>query len=124
TLVLSWWMTVATTAVMTLLAAVFEHDGWQAPSGAALFAIAYNAVLIFGFAQPVWLTLARTLPPAASTLSVMMIPVLGTISGAWWLHERLHWQDGAAIVLMGVAIASVLWPRRLSTDTDRRIPAP
>ncbi len=117
-------MTVATTAVMTLLAVAFEHDRWQWPGGAPLFAIAYNAVLIFGFAQPVWLTLARDLPPAASTLSVMMIPVLGTISGALWLHETLHWQDGAAVVLMGMAIGTVLWPRRISAGTDRRIPAP
>lgn len=75
-------------------------------------AILYNAVLIFGMAQPIWLVLARSLPPVASTLSVMLIPVLGTVSGAWWLNERLHWQDGAAMLLMLVAIASVLWPAR------------
>ena len=59
-----------------------------------------------------WLVLARSLPPAASTLSVMMIPVLGAVSGALWLGEALHWQDAAAVVLMGVAIGSVLWPAR------------
>ena len=37
---------------------------------------------------------------------------IGTLSGAWWLDETLHWQDGAAVVLMMVAIASVLWPAR------------
>ena len=68
--------------------------------------------LIFGFAQPVWLILARNLPPIASTLSVMLIPVLGTRLGrAGGSSEQLHWQDGAAIVLMLVAIASVMWPR-------------
>ena len=56
--------------------------------------------------------LARDLPPIASTLSVMLIPVLGTASGAWWLSERLHWQDYAAMLLMVAAIASVLWPAR------------
>ena len=42
------------------------------------------------------------------------------------LGETLHWQDGAAVVLMGMAIVSVLWPRRVSrvADTDRRSPAP
>jgi drug/metabolite transporter (DMT)-like permease len=114
TLALSWWMTVGTTLVMTALSVLLEHDRWQMPGTATLFAIGYNAVLIFGFAQPVWLVLARTLPPAASTLSVMMIPVLGAISGAIALHETLHWQDFAAIVLMGVAIGSVLWPRRVA----------
>ncbi len=76
-------------------------------------AVLYNGVLIFGFAQPAWLLLARELAPAASTLSVMLIPVLGTLSGAWWLGEALYWQDGAALLLIGVAIASVLLPPRV-----------
>jgi drug/metabolite transporter (DMT)-like permease len=50
------------------------------------------------------------LPPVASTLSVMLIPVLGVFSGAIWLDEVLHWQDWAAVVLMVVSICSVLWP--------------
>jgi drug/metabolite transporter (DMT)-like permease len=87
TLALTWWMTVATTLVMTILALLLERERWLVPDDAARFAIAYNAVLIFGFAQPVWLVLARGLPPVASTLSVMMIPVLGAVSGALWLHE-------------------------------------
>ena len=56
--------------------------------------------------------LARELPPIASTLSVMLIPVLGVFSGAWWLGERLHWQDWAAVALVMLAIATVLWPTR------------
>jgi drug/metabolite transporter (DMT)-like permease len=62
------------------------------------------------FAQAAWLSLARNLPPLASTLSVMFIPILGVFSGAYFLHEALHWQDWAAIVLIVLAIASVLWP--------------
>ena len=112
TLAIVFWMTVITTLVMTVLATAFEHDRWQMPSAPVWAAIVFNAVMIFGFAQPVWLYLARALPPVASTLSVMMIPVLGTLSGAWWLGEKLHWQDFAAIVLMLAAIASVLWPSR------------
>ena len=82
-------------------------------AGVTLAAVAYNAVLIFGLAQPVWLILARALPPIASSMSVMMIPVLGTVIGALWLGEALHWQDGAAIVLVLLAIASVMWPTRV-----------
>lgn len=112
TLAIVFWMTVITTLVMTLLAAAFEQPRWQLPSPSVWATIVFNAVLIFGFAQPVWLYLARALPPVASTLSVMLIPVLGTLSGAWWLNEQLHWQDFAAIVLMLAAIASVLLPAR------------
>jgi drug/metabolite transporter (DMT)-like permease len=110
TLAIVFWMT-AHHAVMTVLAAALEHERWHAPAPGVWAAIVFNAVLIFGFAQPVWLYLARALP-VASTLSVMLIPVLGTLSGAWWLNEQLHRQDFAAIVLMLAAIASVLLPPR------------
>ncbi len=116
TLAIVFWMTLITTVVMTVLAAALEHERWHAPTPGVWAAIIFNAVLIFGFAQPVWLYLARALPPLASTLSVMLIPVLGTLSGAWWLNEQLHWQDFAAIVLMLAAIASVLLPARVAAD--------
>jgi len=112
TLTLSFWMTAITAAVLTVLAIVFESTRWQAPSQPVAWAIVFNAVLIFGYAHAAWFYLARTLPPIASTLSVMFIPVLGVFSGALWLGEVLHWQDWAAVALMVVAIASVLWPAR------------
>jgi drug/metabolite transporter (DMT)-like permease len=112
TLSLSFWMTVLTGIWMSVVAALFESDRWAMPSAPVLGAIAYNAVLIFGYAHAAWFSLARGLPPVASTLSVMFIPVLGVFSGALWLGEILHWQDWAAVVLMMAAIASVLWPAR------------
>jgi len=56
----------------------------------------------------VWFQLARTLPPIASSLSVMMIPVLGVFSGAWLLNETPHWQDYAAMLLILAAMSTVL----------------
>ena len=111
-LALSFWMVAITCVALTVLAATFEHDRWHWPDGPALGAIVYNAVLALGFAQVAWFFLVRTLPPVASTLSVMMIPVLGVFSGTLWLGERLSWQDWAAVGLMVLAIASVLWPSR------------
>ena len=110
TLTLSFWMTTITGVVLTVLAATFERGEWRLPDANASWAILYNAVVIFGYAHAAWFYLARTLPPVASTLSVMFIPVLGVFTGALWLGEVLHWQDWAAVVLMVVAIGSVLWP--------------
>ena len=110
TLAISFWMTLMTTVVMTVLAVLFEREEWHAPSEANWRSIIFNAVLVFGFAHAAWFYLARSLPPVASTLSVMLIPVLGVFSGAIWLGEVLHWQDWAAVVLMVVSICSVLWP--------------
>jgi drug/metabolite transporter (DMT)-like permease len=112
TLTIAFWMTSMTTILLTVLACVFEQDRWQMPAESTQWAILYNALGVFAFAQAAWLTLARGLPPVASTLSVMFIPVLGVFTGAWLLDEVLHWQDWTAVVLMVVAIASVLWPAR------------
>ncbi len=117
TLAISFWMTVATTLWMSLLSVVFERGQWMAPNPAQWAAIAYNAVGVFAFAQVAWLVLARELPPIASTLSVMFIPVLGVFSGAWWLGEVLHWQDWAAVVLVMLSILTVLWPQRSTAAT-------
>lgn len=118
TLTISFWMTVMTAVVISVLSVIFEQPQWKAPSNATWWAIGYNAVLIFGYAHAAWFYLARGLPPVASTLSVMFIPVLGVFSGALWLGEILHWQDWAAVVLMVVAIASVLWPARPVEQTS------
>lgn len=117
TLAISFWMTALTGVVMSVLAIVFERADWRLPNAEAAWAIGYNAVLIFGFAHAAWFWLARGLPPIASTLSVMFIPVLGVFSGALWLGEVLHWQDWAAVALMVVAIASVLWPTATRKQT-------
>ncbi len=107
-------MTTITGVVLAALAAIFERSEWRLPDANASWAILYNAVIIFGYAHAAWFYLARTLPPVASTLSVMFIPVLGVFTGALWLGEVLHWQDWAAVVLMVVAIGSVLLPAKPS----------
>jgi drug/metabolite transporter (DMT)-like permease len=65
----------------------------------------------FGFAHAAWFYLARTMPPVASSISVMMIPVLGVFSGAVLLGETLVWQDWTAVVLMVLAIGLVVMKR-------------
>ena len=110
TLTLSFWMTLMTALVLTLMSALFERHLWAMPPLKTWVAVVYNGVMIFGFAHAAWFTLARNLPPVASTLSTMMIPILGVFSGALWLDEVLHWQDWAAVVLMAVAISTVLIP--------------
>ena len=112
TLAISFWMTAMTAVVMTVLVLLFERDLWVQPSSTTWGSIIFNAVLVFGFAHAAWFYLARSLPPVASTLSVMLIPVVGVFSGAWALGEVLHWQDWAAVVLMVLSIAAVLWPRK------------
>lgn len=111
-LALVLWMSVLTWVVLMALAVAWEWDRWSTIPAHVMFSIVYNALGVFAFAHAAWFYLARHLPPVASSISVMMIPVLGTFSGAYWLGESLHWQDYAAVSLMVVAIASVLSRQR------------
>jgi len=110
TLTLSFWMTLMAAVVLTVLCTLFESSQWRLPETRNWAAMLYNGVLIFGFTHAAWFTLARDLPPVASTLSTMMIPVLGVFLGALLLGEVLHWQDWAAVALMALAISTVLIP--------------
>ena len=112
-LVITFWSLALSLLLCGTLALIFERDrfaGW--PSAAGWGAIVFNSVAIFGFAQLVWFRLATILPPVASGLSVMLIPVIGVFSGVVMLDERLAWQDWAALGFLLVAIASVLLPSR------------
>jgi drug/metabolite transporter (DMT)-like permease len=113
TISLTFWMLTFTTFAMTLMSVVLELDAMRLPTVIEWAAIAYNAIIIFGFAHVVWFRLARILPPVASSLSVMLIPVVGVFSGAWILGETPHWQDYAAIVLILGSMSTVLLKPRV-----------
>lgn len=108
-LAIGFWMTAITTVVVGLYVLLGHGLPPVMPAPAVWAAVAYNAVLIFGYCHVAWFALARELPPVASSVSISLIPVLGLLSGALWLGEALHWQDGAAIVLIMVAISITLW---------------
>lgn len=118
TMVLTFWMLTFTSLALAVASTVLESSAWHMPDAATLGPIIYNGIIIFGFAHVVWFMLARTLPPVASSLSVMMIPVLGVFSGAWLLGETPHWQDYAAMLLILLAMSTVLLKPRTAVRSD------
>ena len=110
-LTIVFWMTALTAALMVVLSTVLERSLWRTPEPHVWGSIFYNAVGVFGFAHAAWFYLARSMPPVASSISVMMIPVLGVFSGAVLLGEKLFWQDWTAVVLMVLAIGLVVMKR-------------
>jgi drug/metabolite transporter (DMT)-like permease len=110
-LAIVFWMTAITALAMALAAVLIERGQWRSPEPLVWGSIAYNAVGVFGFAHAAWFYLARTMQPVASSISVMLIPVLGVFSGALLLGETLHGTDWAAVALIVLAIALVLLRR-------------
>ncbi|MGE5713362.1 MAG: DMT family transporter, partial [Betaproteobacteria bacterium] len=109
---LTFWMLVLTLVVMIAATTMFELARWRLPTTLEWASIAYNMVLAIAFCHVVWSMLARKLPPAASGLSVMFIPVLGVFSGMWLLGEQPYWQDYTALLLILLALSTVLLPAR------------
>jgi len=112
TVTLGFWMLASAIPVVAAATLLFEVPLWRAPTTAESVAIIYNVFVAIAFCHIVWFRLARLLPPAASGLSVMMIPVLGVFSSMAVLGERPHWQDYVALLLILVALSTVLLPQR------------
>jgi drug/metabolite transporter (DMT)-like permease len=109
---LTFWMMALTVLVMLATSLAFEFERWRWPVAQEWLPLAYNIVFAVAFCHVVWSMLARKLPPAASGLSVMLIPVLGVFSSMWLLGEQPSWQDYSALVLILIALSTVLLPAR------------
>jgi drug/metabolite transporter (DMT)-like permease len=112
-LVATVWMLLMGSVVVSLLAALLEPlPAVTTFSTATWLSLVYGVLINYGAAQLIWFGMARDLPPATSAMSVMAIPLVGTLSATVIMGEVPHWQDWFAMGFVMVAIASVLWPAR------------
>ncbi len=105
-----FWMLTLAFATVLIASVLVERDRWHWPDAIQWVAIVYNMAIAIAFCHVAWLRLARRLPPAASGLSMMMIPVLGVFSSMLLLGERPRWQDDVALLLIVASLATVLLP--------------
>ena len=73
-------------------------------------ALIYNVLIAFVFCHWAWFKIVTSVPVGVSSLSTLMIPVVGVFSGMLVLSERPHWQDFAALGLVLPALATVILP--------------
>lgn len=111
------WMMLLTSATLWLLAALFEPWPSWSFSLPMWVSLAYGVLINYGLAQVIWFGLARDLPPATSAMSVMAIPLIGTLSATVIVGEWPYWQDGVAVALVMAAIAAVLLPARTASPS-------
>jgi drug/metabolite transporter (DMT)-like permease len=119
----AWQMSIGVIPIF-LYAVLFEPGSFDLTrlSRPALAGVLYNMVISFIFCQWAWIKIALVAPVGVSTVGTLLVPVVGVFSGVIVLGERPHWQDYAALVLVGLAIASVLLPPRRRVEVTP--PAP
>ena len=105
----AWQMLIG--GIPILLGALLIENGtfrfWELSLWPAL-GVVYNLTVAFVFAQWAWIKIALLAPIGVSTLSTLMIPVVGVFSGILFLGERPHWTDFAALALVVASLATVM----------------
>jgi len=115
-MVITVWMLLAFSVVLWVFALTLEPQPDPGTFTAMVWvSLAYGVGINYGVAQLIWFSMARSLPPATSAMSVMAIPLVGTLSATFIVGEIPHWQDWLAMAFVMVAIASVLLPTRASS---------
>ena len=95
-------------------ALLIDWGNWRPIGLGATIGLVYNLTFVFIFCYWAWFKIATTAPPSVSSLSTLMIPVVGVFSGIWVLGESPEWREYVALVLVIAALATVLIPPRMS----------
>ena len=93
-------------------ALIIDWNHWRPIGTPATIGLVYNMFFVFIFCYWAWFKIATTAPASVSSLSTLMIPIVGVFSGMWLLGESPQWQEYAALVLVITALATVLIPPR------------
>src|SRR6266852_19193 len=94
-------------------ALLFEEGSFSplALSTWPFWGLVYNALVSSILCNWAWIKIATHAPISVSSLSTLMIPIVGVLSGMLVLGERTQWSDLAALALVVAAFAVVLLPQ-------------
>ena len=69
-------------------------------------------VVAFAFAHWAWIKIATSVPVSVFSISMLIIPVVGVLSGMLLLGERPSWAEYAALLLVLGSLFTVMAPAR------------
>lgn len=104
---------------LPIIAGALLFDDWDwrmTPQGWAAFGFVLLGPMIL--CHIVWFSIVRLLPASVAAISTLAIPVVGVISSAWWLGERVGWAEtgSLALVCTGLFVVLVLPAIRLGRN--------
>ncbi len=73
--------------------------------------VAYNVLVAFAFAHWAWIKIATSVPVSVFSISMLIIPAVGVLSGVVFLGERPSWSELAALACVLAALATVIRPQ-------------
>jgi drug/metabolite transporter (DMT)-like permease len=70
--------------------------------------VAYNVFVAFAFAHWAWIKIATSVPVSVFSISMLVIPVIGVLSGVVFLGEQPSWAEMSALACVLGALATVI----------------
>ena len=70
--------------------------------------LGYNVLVAFAFAHWAWIKIAVSVPVSVFSISMLIIPVIGVLSGVVFLGERPGWSEVAALACVLAALATII----------------
>jgi drug/metabolite transporter (DMT)-like permease len=111
---LTGWQIVIGGAPIWIASLLHDRGPWLPTGTGTWVALGFNLCITSVFCLWAFTRIATAAPVAVSSLSTLMIPVVGVLSGMAILGERPQWQDIGALGFVFAALATVLLsPRRV-----------
>lgn len=108
----AWQMLFGTVVLVVIALIVPERAVVWAPG--LVGALAYNALLSSGIAWAMWLLIVQRLPTQVAGLTSLLVPIAGVLFAWGLLHERPGVAEWIGIGLIGLALVSLNFTRRVS----------
>jgi drug/metabolite transporter (DMT)-like permease len=98
-----------------VIAGSLVFEDWRVLSGVgprAWLGVAYNVFIAFAWAHWAWIKIATSVSVTVFSLSMLVIPVVGVLSGMLFLGERPSIAEYCAAALVLASLATVVVPPR------------
>lgn len=116
TIALAGWQLVVSAVPLTIGAAILEElPDFTAFSDQALYVFAFTLTIPMIYCQWAFLKTVTIFPANVAAFSTLPIPLVGVVSSAIILNERVGWQEAIALVLISCALGGVLLSRLKTT---------
>lgn len=107
TVLTGWQMLVVTVPVCMVALATGTHE-WFVPSTQSIALIVYITLVPLCIGNVCWFSIVTLLPASVAGLSVIAVPMVAMVSGAWLLGEPLGPLQLAAMALCAASLALAL----------------
>jgi drug/metabolite transporter (DMT)-like permease len=117
TLASTGWQLVLGSVPLALLAPVIEDVHFPQASGRAWAAAVYITLVGLVLCFFLWFKIVSLTSASSAAISTLLVPALGTVSGALFLNEGLGWREFAGLAFISGAVFLVLVPPVIESST-------